>query len=284
MTLRIDAHQHFWTLQRSDYGWLTPKLGPLYRDFNPQDLEPILRDFGIDKTIVVQAAPTVNETLYLLELAEQTDFIAGVVGWIDLQDGAHASRVLQELATSPKFIGVRPMIQDIDDPAWIARPELAPAVDALIEQNLCFDALVKPIHLPHLIQFLNCHPTLRVVVDHGAKPDIAGDRWQPWAQQMETIAKQPNVYCKLSGLMNEADPQGAGNDVLRYARHLLEVFGTQRLIWGSDWPVLNLVADYSDWHRITHQILYALDDAARARVLGGNAATFYGLKELQDDK
>lgn len=279
MTLRIDAHQHFWTLQRNDYGWLTPELDRLYRDFLPQDLEPILRKQGIDKTIVVQAAPCVDETRYLLELAEHTDFVAGVVGWIDLEDGANAASILNELAASPNFVGVRPMIQDIEDPAWITRPALAPAVEALIDRNLCFDALVKPVHLPYLGEFLSRYPQLRAVIDHGAKPDIAGGRWEPWAQTMAQIAKRPNVYCKLSGLMTEADSSLNGQDVVRYARHLLELFGSERLIWGSDWPVLTLVAEYPDWHQITHRILYTLDEQARARVLGGNAATFYGIRE-----
>ena len=176
--MRIDAHQHFWTVRRDDYGWLTPKLEPLYRDFQPDDLAPLLAEGGIGRTILVQAAPTVAETRYLLQLAAGTESVAGVVGWIDMASDTAAGD-LAELAEDPGLVGIRPMIHNIDDPAWIVRPELAAATQAFIDRGLRFDALVRPVHLPYLLEFLRRHPELKTVIDHGAKPDIAEGRWQP---------------------------------------------------------------------------------------------------------
>ena len=277
MSLRIDGHQHFWTLQRDDYDWLTPELEPLYRDFQPSDLAPILEASQIDRTVLVQAAPTVNETRYLLDLADQYDFIAGVVGWVDMEDGAAAVTILRELGRHPKFVGIRPMLQDIDDPAWIAAADTAQATEALIDEDLRFDALVKPVHLPHLLEFLRRFPELETVIDHGAKPGIAKNDWQPWADQMAQIAKQTTAFCKLSGLITESAPDQTYDDLAPYVDHLLETFGPQRLIWGSDWPVLEIAGTYSEWLFAAEGFIGSLSVDERAQIMGGNAARFYGL-------
>jgi 4-hydroxy-tetrahydrodipicolinate synthase len=183
----LDSHQHFWSLARGDYAWLTPDLEPLYRDFGPGDLEPLMREARVERTIVVQAAPTVAETRYLLGLADRTPWIAGVVGWIDLAS-RDAPRLLDDLQEHPAFRGVRPMIQDIPDPDWMLGAQLTPALGELERRSLTFDALVHPMHLPRLLRLLERHAELRVVVDHGAKPDIRGRALEPWARDLRRLA------------------------------------------------------------------------------------------------
>lgn len=278
MTIRVDAHQHFWKPDRGDYGWLTPDLEPLYRDYLPADLEPLLAATGTARTVLVQAAATTDETRFMLELAANHRFIAGVVGWIDFDDPRAAESALEEFAGHPKFVGVRPMIQDIDDPAWITRPALGPAVDMLVAADLRFDALVKPPHLSFLLEFLERHPDLRCVVDHGAKPDIAAKAWSPWAEDLLAIARGTRACCKLSGLVTEAATEQTRADLAPYVEHLLAAFGAERLMWGSDWPVLNLAGSYAQWHADAKALLSGLSADEQARVFGSNAIDFYGLE------
>ncbi len=276
-THRIDAHQHFWRVDRGDYGWLTPDLGPLYRDYIPDDLEPLLAECGTARTVLVQAAPTTDETRFMLDLAADCSFIAGVVGWVDMDDFASAETALAEFAGHPKFVGVRPMIQDIADPAWIIRPELRPLVEHLVATGLRFDALVKPVHLPYLLEFLERYPDLRCVIDHGAKPNIASNSWSPWAEDILAIARHTDTCCKLSGLLTEAAPGQPLKDISPYVDHLLDAFGSRRLIWGSDWPVLNLAGSYRRWRADSESLLSGLSADEQALIFGGNAIDFYGL-------
>lgn len=273
---RIDSHQHFWLLSRGDYGWLTEDLAPLYRDFLPDDLSPHLVWTGIHQTVLVQAAPALQETHYLLQLAQQTSFIGGVVGWVDMEKPT-APNVLETLAAHPFLRGVRPMIQDIPDPAWMLQPQLEPVYARLADLGLSFDALVTPRHLQNLYELLGRHPQLAVVIDHGAKPDIANNVFQPWADEMETLAANTGAYCKLSGLLTEAGEAPVYEKVQPYMQHLLDCFGAERLMWGSDWPVLELAADYQTWHNITNRFLQDLNPADRLKIRGGNAKTFYRL-------
>lgn len=277
MPLRIDSHQHFWAIERDDYGWLTPALTALYRDHVPEELEPMLVTACIDRTVLVQAAPTLEETRYLLELAERHDFIAGVVGWVDMQGGQASIEILEVLQKHPLFLGVRPMIQDIADPAWMLRPSLDPVFAAVAASGLTFDALVTPIHLPSLLALLQRHRGLRTVIDHGAKPDIAAGQWTPWAAWIDRIAAQTSAFCKLSGLITETGREHSFADVVPYMDHLLACFGVDRLMWGSDWPVLNLRCGYPDWVTATRRWLAPLPTTHREAIEGGNAARFYGL-------
>ncbi len=275
--VRIDSHQHFWLLERGDYDWLDSSLDVLYRDYQPPELSALLADTGVDKTVLVQAAASVEESHYLLSLAARYDFIAGVVGWIDMEsDGA--TRQLEELAIHPKLVGIRPLIQDIADPDWMLQSALHPVFEQLIERRLCFDALVKPVHLQKLNTLLARYPDLKVVIDHGAKPDIANDEFEPWAQQMQTIASNSQAYCKLSGLLTEAAKDAGAAELLPYMRHLLECFGPERLMWGSDWPVLNLAGDYPGWLEIATGFLAPLAEQEKNAIFGGNAARFYQLE------
>lgn len=275
--MRIDGHQHFWTTRRDDYGWLTPDLETLYRDFTPDDLQPLLDRAGVDHTVLVQAAASTDETRYLLGIAEHHSMVAGVVGWVDMDSPTEAFEALDEFVQHPKFVGVRPMIQDIEDPAWIDRPELRIVLEALVRSNVCFDALVRSVHLPFLLNCLTRHPDLRVVIDHGAKPNIAAGEWQPWTDSIAAIANQTPAYCKVSGLITEADRSQTYDDVMPYLDYLLDMFGPERLIWGSDWPVLNLAGDYEHWHAASTNRLKQLAVQDQENILGRNAIRFYGL-------
>jgi len=277
MTTRIDGHQHFWTLNRGDYDWLTPNLAPIYSDFTPADLKPLLDQAEVTATVVVQAAATIDETRYLLKLAYENAFIAGVVGWVDMAD-VNAIDVLAEFSQHAKFVGIRAMIENIDDPKWIRNASLKPVIRYLADNRICLDALVKSVHLPHLLEVLRQHPDLQTVIDHGAKPDIANNAWQPWADQMTAIARQTSAYCKLSGLITEASDLQSYDHVMPYMDHLLEAFGPDRLIWGSDWPVLKLAGDYIGWHNAFQQWLTQLPEHERSLVEGENAVRFYGLE------
>ncbi len=281
--MRIDAHQHFWALSRRDYRWLTPDLAPIYRDFGPLELAPLLASAQIERTVLVQATDTVAETYFLFSVANQTPFVAGVVGWADLE-ARNATKELEKLARDGKLVGVRPMIQDMADAAWMLRPSLGPALRAIGALDLAFDALVKVVHLPHLRSFLARHPELRVVIDHGAKPTVAcGMRPWPvfatWRDHLAAIARESTAFCKLSGLVTETEGEWTTADLRPYVDVLLETFGPRRLMWGSDWPMVNLARGFEAWWNATGELLSGLSAEEREAVLGGNAARFYRLRE-----
>jgi L-fuconolactonase len=271
----VDSHQHFWRLDRGDYGWLTPALQPIYRDFLPEDLAPAIARAGIGQTILVQAAPTVAETRYLLSLAREHPFIAGVVGWADFE-AADAPDVIADLAGDAQCLGLRPMIQDITDPEWMLRGDLAPAFEAMIDHGLTFDALVLPRHLPALRELISRYPDLVMVLDHGAKPPIASGDIADWKKQISALARETPIVCKLSGLVTEA--RSAEAAVLRDSvEHLLAEFGPRRLMWGSDWPVCELVCPYDDWRVTTQALLASLADDERESIYSGVARSTYGI-------
>lgn len=275
--MRIDAHQHFWAPARGDYGWM-PKDDPvLARPYGPADLAPLLKRQGIDRTVLVQAAPTVHETEYLLGIADKTPFVAGVVGWVDfdcLADRAHLDR----FTAHPKFVGVRPMIQDLPDDAWMLRPQVQWAYAALIELDLTFDALGYPRHLATFLTLLTRYPDLRVVIDHGMKPQIRDpDAFPVWAEGMTRLARETAAVCKLSALVTEAGPDWTVEMLRPYADHILDAFGPERVMWGSDWPVCRLRCSYADWDAAAQTLTATLTEAERARVFGGTAAAFYRL-------
>ena len=275
--MRIDAHQHFWKVARGDYGWLTVAEHPkIARDFLPADLSPLLALAGIDKTILVQAAPAVAETEFLLEIAAATPFVAGVVGWVAF-DAPDAASQIARLAAHGKLVGLRPLLQDMPDEEWVLRPALAPAFDAMLRGDLCFDALVKPLHLPALTEFLERHENLPVVIDHGAKPDIAGHGLDLWATYVRHIGRNSHALCKLSGLVSEAGPGWSAETIRPYVDVLVDSFGPSRLMWGSDWPVLNEVCDYAGWLDLAETLTGQLTSSERDAIFGGNAASFYGL-------
>jgi L-fuconolactonase len=274
--MRIDSHQHFWRLARGDYGWLTAEFAPIYRDHEPADLEPLLKSAGIDRTVLVQASPTDAETDFLLRLAETTDFVAGVVGWVDF-DAHDAGHRIAALAARPKLLGLRPMIQDLPDDRWMLSDAIQPALKAMADEGLTFDALVKPRHLPILSEFAASHPALDIVIDHAAKPDIAAGELADWARDIRRLAAETRLVCKLSGLVTEAGPSWSAETLRPYVDVLVEAFGADRLMWGSDWPVLNLNGSYAAWMSAAETLLGDLSDTEREAIFGGTASVFYGL-------
>ena len=278
---RIDAHQHYWSLAHRDYGWLqpSPALRAIYRDFGPADLHPHLAAAGIDATVLVQAAPSEAETWRLLRLAAAPGSrVAGVVGWCDLLD-ADAPQRIALLAAQPLLKGLRPMLQDLDDPRWMLQPALQPALQAMQRHGLVFDALVKgAAQLDALCEFAAERGALRIVLDHGAKPPIAGGDLAEWRAGIARLARSGNVCCKLSGLITEAGVDWGVEDLRPCVQHLLTEFGARRLLWGSDWPVLSLAADYGAWWRTSGALLADLSAAQRDQVFGLNAARCYGLQ------
>lgn len=276
MIRTIDAHLHLWRLSRGDYGWITDDLVPLRRDFEPADARAELVRAGVAGAILVQAAPTIEETRFLLKHAEAHDWLEGVVGWVDLE-ARDAPEQIARLAEHPKLKGIRPMIQDIPDPAWMLRPTLTPALRAVSSLDLAFDALVTPRHLDHLQTLLDRHPELRVVIDHGAKPVIAQGAFTSWAAGMSRLGRASAAFCKLSGLVTEAGPDWTSQRLRPYVDHVLETFGPDRLVFGSDWPVVTLASDYRRWITTARALLGELGADDQARIFGGNAASLYRL-------
>jgi L-fuconolactonase len=269
---RIDAHQHYWTVGAPWHVWPTSALPQIFCDFTPADLDPARTLCEVSGTILVQSQPSHAETAWMLSLAARTPSVLGVVGWIDV-DGPDPPERICELARHPLLKGLRPMLQDL--PAdWILRDAAVPALRAMVEHKLVFDALVRPVHLPAIATLAERYPTLAIVIDHAAKPDIAGRSDQPWHDDLARIARCPNVACKLSGLITEAADDWAIDDLTPWADHILSGFGSERVIWGSDWPVLLLRASYAEWLAAAGALVQRADHAA---VFAENAARIYDL-------
>ena len=270
----VDAHQHIWRLGRGDYGWLTPDLEAIHRDFEIADLKRVLADAGVGSTVLVQAAPTDAETDFLLEAAASCSAVAAVVGWADLRDAGAPERIAV-LAGNPKFRGLRPMLQSDPDARWILDREAAPSLDAMERLALSFDALVRTGQLPIVAQLAAARPGLPIVIDHAGKPPIASGELEAWRGLIERCARRPNVFCKVSGLLTEAGSRRSDADLAPVVDHLLEVFGAERLMWGSDWPLLNLAGDYGGWLAQARRLL---GDGPAAAVFERTAARFYRLE------
>jgi L-fuconolactonase len=286
---RTDAHQHFWQPARGDYAWLRPDdagVASLVRDFLPEALAPLLRAHAVTRTVLVQAAESVPETEFLLALAARHDFVAGVVGWVDLAH-ADAASTLTRLAADRRLKGVRPMLQDLPEDDWILLAPRPEAIRTLQRLGLRLDALVKPRQLRALLRFAQAWPELPIVIDHAAKPPLESD-WndeplRAWRRDMAALAAAPQVACKLSGLLTEMRPADRDSHA-RATEHLRPVvdallgwFGPERLMWGSDWPVLTLASGYDDWVAIGDALLAPLSSREQAQVLHGSAQRFYGL-------
>ncbi|MGR3712868.1 MAG: amidohydrolase family protein [Shimia sp.] len=275
----IDAHQHFWTLSRGDYPWPNETVAAIFRDFGPEDLLPLLTTAGVDRTVVVQATDTVAETEFLLDIAAKTKWVAGVVGWVDFS-AADAIDQIDDLRKNPTLKGLRPMLQNIEDTNWILAPSVAPVLAHMEAVGLCLDALIQPRHLTAVQEIATRHPSLKIVVDHIAKPNM-GDRQEPsaqWLDGMSALAQLANVHCKLSGVVTEIGPKWRPEDIAPFITHVLKVFGADKVIFGSDWPVVNLASSYATWCATVEACLSDLALMDRAKIMGGNAVKFYGLK------
>src|SRR5262245_51479048 len=268
--IRVDAHHHVWTIARGDYRWLTPDLA-IARDYGLDDLRPLLGD--ITATVLVQAADSEAETQFMLDVARSSGgLVRGVIGWTDLAAPEAPARIAA-LAGEPPLKGLRPMLQDIEDTGWILRPVVQPALAAMARHGLRFDALLKPRHLAIIGELAQRHPELSVVVDHAAKPDIANGKFQPWASHMARLARDTPWCCKVSGLVTEARLDWQVDDLRAYVDHLLATFGPDRLMWGSDWPVVTLASNYRRWREAAATLLPA---ETAAVVFGATAGRFYG--------
>ncbi len=274
--LRIDSHQHFWQLSRGDYLWLTPELGLLYRDYLPNNFSPLLQQANVAKTVLVQAAATTAETEFILKLASETEFVAGVVGWVDMES-TDALADLARFSENPYFKGVRPMIQDVSDINWMLKEQLAPVFNYLIAHDLTFDALILPEHLDALYILLKRYPDLKVVIDHGAKPGIENSSSPQWFEKIALIARETSAFCKLSGLVTEASSNPHFDKLAPYMEHLLVCFGAERLMWGSDWPVVETSSNYQSWLSQVEGFLIPLSSKEQHSIWAHTAQKFYQL-------
>lgn len=275
--MRIDAHQHFWDLDRFTYAWMPPAPSRLRRNFLPEDLAPILAEHRFDGTVLVQAHTHIDETRWFLQLAGQYAFIKGVVGWVDLTD-AGLGAMLDELQQNPKLKGVRHPVHDEADDRWLLRSDVIAGLQELARRKIPYDLLLRPMHLPLIREIAERVPDLNMVIDHIAKPPIAEHRMDGWAEDIQAAAAIPQVYCKLSGMITEADRDSwSAEDLRPYVRHVLDVFGPERLMFGSDWPVCLLAGSWKQVLAAFTQALGPLPAAARDRILGGTAGQFYRL-------
>ncbi|MEM8690959.1 MAG: amidohydrolase family protein [Pseudomonadota bacterium] len=279
--MRIDAHHHLWQPVRGDYDWMPKDIEVLNRPYAPRDLAPHLNGQRIDGTVLIQAAASVEETEYMLGLADATDSIKGVVGWINFEQPSHLHH-LKRLAKHPKFKGVRPMIQDIPDVDWMLRDDVQWAYRALVDLDLTFDALGFPQHILNFLTLAERYPDLQLVYDHCMKPQIrdamAGeDVFSEWAAGMSRLAGETEGCCKFSALLTEADIGWSIDDIRPFALHVLAAFGADRVMWGSDWPVCRVRAEYDVWFEVAEALTAHLSEEERADIFGGTAARFYRL-------
>jgi L-fuconolactonase len=276
--MQIDAHQHFWLYNSLEYAWIDNSMAALRRNFLPNDLAGELKSAGFDGSIAVQARQSMEETRWLLELARKSASIIGVVGWIDLRSPDVRSQ-LQSLAHNPKLVGVRHIVQSEPDDGFLLQPDFLRGISVLEQFDLAYDLLIYTKHLPVAIEFVRKFPRQRLVVDHLAKPPIKSGELHCWAVGIRELAKFPNVYCKVSGLVTEADWQRWRPDQIRpFLDVAFESFGPERLMIGSDWPVCLVAASYTTTIQLTRDYIAMRSPGSLSAVLGENAARFYGLR------
>ena len=276
--MRLDAHQHFWKYNAEQYGWINDDMANLKRDYLPADLKPLLAAEGFDGSIVVQARQDEEETNWLLQLAEENEFVKGVVGWVDLCS-AEVKEELERLAQHPKFVGVRHVLQDEQDDEFMLRRDFKRGIGLLAQYGLTYDLLVFPRHLPVAARLVREFPDQPFVLDHIAKPLIAGGLVEPWDRDIRELATFDNVSCKLSGMVTEAEwKEWESADFRPYLDVVFEAFGPDRLMIGSDWPVCTLSGDYSATLGIVREYIGQLDSSVQEDILGLNCAEIYRVK------
>ena len=275
--MRIDAHQHFWVYDPREHGWIGDSMTSIRHDFLPVDLKPELERSGFDGSVAVQVRQTLEETRWLLELAASSSYIRGVVGWVDLRS-AQVRTQLESFAENPKLVGIRHIVQSEPDDQFLLRPDFLRGISVLGEFDLAYDLLIYPKHLPVAAEFVRHFPSQRFVLDHMAKPPIKSGEIQSWARDIRDLALLPNIFCKLSGLVTEADWQHwTPEHLLPYLDAVFECFGPERLMIGSDWPVCTVAASYSQAVDIVKNYVSNFPVEVREAVLGGNAARFWKL-------
>jgi len=278
----IDSHQHFWQVGHFDYPWMSPEVEVLYQDYLPSQLEPILKEAGVAKTVLVQASNSLAETYWLLSLAERHAFIAGVVGWVDLKD-PEMEQELEVLTAYPKFKGVRHLVESEPADDWLVQPSVLKGLRALEKHRVSYDLLVHTRHLKHVKTVAEACPNLRLVIDHMAKPPIASGEIAGWASALKEVAAYPNISCKLSGLVTEANWTAWTIEDLRpCVERALEFFGPKRMMFGSDWPVCLLASSYAQVLGSFQSLLADLAEEDRDQIFSGNATEFYKLRGEAD--
>jgi len=275
--MRIDAHQHFWNVDLFEYAWMPPPPSDLRLNYLPDLLWRILKRNRFDGSVLVQANTTLEETHWLLDLAEANEFVRAVVGWVDLTD-PQLGRVLDELQKRPKFKGVRHPVQDEADDNWLLRASVLAGLAELARRRLPYDLLLRPRHLPLVPRVAESVPELRMVIDHIAKPPIASQAMEPWARDIEAAARLPQVYCKLSGMVTEAAKNWKAEDLRPYVAHVMRIFGPDRLMFGSDWPVCTPAGSWKEVLAAFTQAIGAQPIEVREKLLGDTAARFYGIQ------
>jgi len=275
----IDAHHHFWDPTRASYPWMTDALAPIRRRFGPEDLEPLLSPNGVDRTVLVQTRSSLDETREFLATAAQHDFIAGVVGWVDLT--ADVPKQLASLRAAPggkKLVGIRHQAHDEADPEWLGKKDVRRGIAGVGKAGLTYDVLVRTRELPAALALVEALPDMRFVVDHIAKPPIASGESSEWTARLKPLAAFRNVFVKLSGMVTEADwKQWTVRDVRPYVQRVLEWFGPERCVFGSDWPVCLVAASYARVIDVCGQAIGDLAADDRERIFGGNAEQLYRL-------
>jgi L-fuconolactonase len=273
--MNLDSHQHFWSYDERQYPWI-PKGTPVHRDWLPEDLSALQRPLGLDGSIVVQARQTLEESRWLLTLADHDPRIKGVVGWADLRSPA-VEEQLAELAKHPRFRGVRHVVQDEKDERFMQGAEFRRGIGSLKKYGLTYDILVYARQLPSAIELVREFPDQPFVLDHIAKPSIKAGIIEPWRTQMRELARAPRLMCKVSGMVTEADQNTwKPSDLQPYLDVVLECFGPERIMWGSDWPVCLLAASYERVFEVVKEYTKGLTETQRAAVFGGNCERFYG--------
>ena len=276
----IDSHQHFWDPSRGDYHWM-PKDNPiLNRKYEVKDLSEASGSIDLHKTILVQAAATNAETEYMLHIAESSDLVCGVVGWVNFEEKDQLNQ-LRIFSKHPKFIGVRPMIQDIPDENWVLNKNFDIFFKSIIDLDLSFDALGFPIHLENFYIIASKYPTLRFVIDHLMKPKICNNKQEEfihWKKVMSKLSRLDNVYCKFSGMVTEACENWGEQDLKRYVDEILNLFTDKKIMWGSDWPVCNLRTNYLGWYNAAINLTNELSLAEKQNIFYNNSINFYKLK------
>ena len=275
--MRIDAHQHFWHYDAREYDWIDDRMQAIRRDFMPEELKPLLAGAGFDGSVAVQVRQSLEETRFLLDLADANDFVRGVVGWVDLQSPEAGSQ-LDAFRGRRKLVGVRHIVQSEPDERFLLRESFGRGLRTLEARGLAYDLLLYPRHLKPAAELVARFPGLRFVLDHAAKPAIARREIADWARDLEALAAFPNVLCKLSGLVTEADwTSWTAADIRPYLDVLFGAFGAERLMIGSDWPVCTVAADYGRATGLVLDYLARRPEAEEAAVCGGNAVRFWKL-------
>jgi len=275
--MTIDAHQHFWHYDPVEYDWIDDSMKAIRREFLPEELRREIDMAGVDGVVSVQARQTLAETDWLLELASQHSFIKGVVGWVELIS-ENVSAELERFVTTSKLKSVRHVVQGEPDDNFILREDFNRGIRELLRFPLAYDILIHERHLPQTIRFVDRHPKQVFVLDHLAKPQIKAGRLEPWSRNIQELARRPNVYCKISGLVTEADYTTWTEGQLRpYFDTVVEAFGPKRLMFGSDWPVCLVASGYRRWHKLVVGCLHEFSSAEQERVLGGTAMEAYTL-------